>query len=638
MRFLTTATALLLAAAPLLAQSSAAPSPQKPAAQANLILLGRVVDATTSRPIPGALVLTWADDREQAALTNAAGQFVLDGLPAGERLLHATKLGYVDPPARRVDPDRREEVVLRLWKRGAITGRVVDERGEPIVGVAVSAVRTTGARARGLDRDVAEGRLRATTDDRGIYRIAELAPGDYYVMVAATQTSVPRSVIERVQTTTDTAERDALREALFFAGSTPQLPGRDRGMGAGDIVHTIGSVPPPPRSALAYRTAFYPSATTSAGASVITLQPGEERAAIDIAMEPVSSVRVSGRLFGADGPVAWQPVRLVHDADGEFATTIDPAIATSVTDAGGLFVFAGVPPGRYRVLSLSMPAGQDLPYTEVTVGVSGGVATTEVMIVGAVAPPRAVDSKARPVQWARLPVVVGDRDVDGLQGTARTGFRFRGRVAFEGTGTPPASGKPWLGLSIERADGRGIGFGEAHASGDLEELAVNERGEFETGTVPPGRYLLRVPSAPAGWMLKSAVSSGRDLTDDPLDVQADVTDVVLTFTNTTRLSGRVADASGDADFGVLVFPSDPALWTNSGASPHRIRLYRMEAREQFGFDRLPAGEYFVTVLRDPNRLDWRDPKRLQELSARADRVTIAAGENRTITLQSRRMP
>jgi hypothetical protein len=138
-------------------------------------------------------------------------------------------------------------------------------------------------------------------------------------------------------------------------------------------------------------------------------------------------------------------------------------------------------------------------------------------------------------------------------------------------------------------------------------------------------------------MLKSALAASRDLTDDAIDVQADVTDVVLTFTNVSSLSGYVAGASGDADFGVLVFPADPALWTNPGASPHRIRLSTIEAGEQFGF-RLPAGEYYITVVRDPVRLDWRNPKRLQELSARADRVTIAAGESRTITLQSRRRP
>jgi hypothetical protein len=138
-------------------------------------------------------------------------------------------------------------------------------------------------------------------------------------------------------------------------------------------------------------------------------------------------------------------------------------------------------------------------------------------------------------------------------------------------------------------------------------------------------------------MLKSALAAGLDLTDDAINVQADVSDVVLTFTNVSSLSGRVADASGDADLGVLAFPADPALWTNPGASPHRIRLATIGAGEQFGF-RLPAGEYYVTVVRDPVRLDWRNPKRLQELSARADRVTIAAGESRTMTLQSRRRP
>ena len=59
--------------------------------------------------------------------------------------------------------------MIRLWKGGAITGRVLDEAGEPLVDVAVAAVQRSS-----------DGRLltgpTARTDNRGVYRLGTLTP------------------------------------------------------------------------------------------------------------------------------------------------------------------------------------------------------------------------------------------------------------------------------------------------------------------------------------------------------------------------------------------------------------------------------------------------------------------------------
>ena len=79
--------------------------------------------------------------------------------------------------------------MIRLWKGGAITGRVLDEAGEPLVDVAVAAVRRSS-----------DGRLltgpTARTDDRGVYRLATLTPGSYLVVVPQTQLLMPSSTID----------------------------------------------------------------------------------------------------------------------------------------------------------------------------------------------------------------------------------------------------------------------------------------------------------------------------------------------------------------------------------------------------------------------------------------------------------
>ena len=66
-----------------------------------------------------------------------------------------------------------------------MTGRVVDESGEPMVNVAVRAARMGFVAGR---RQMAV-MTKIRTDDRGIYRFSSLLPGDYVLAVVATVTT-----------------------------------------------------------------------------------------------------------------------------------------------------------------------------------------------------------------------------------------------------------------------------------------------------------------------------------------------------------------------------------------------------------------------------------------------------------------
>src|SRR5262249_43538186 len=89
---------------------------------------------------------------------------------------------------------------------------------------------------------------------------------------------------------------------------------------------TLEHVPIPPSSAAntmsAYRTTYFPSATSAGEAMQITLQSGEERTDLAIALRPVPAVRVSGRLVAPDGtappPMA---IRLSGDGARDVVTT-----------------------------------------------------------------------------------------------------------------------------------------------------------------------------------------------------------------------------------------------------------------------------------------------------------------------------
>jgi hypothetical protein len=79
-------------------------------------------------------------------MTTANGYFVFRDLPAGRFSISTRAPGYVSnefPPAvvEVTDGQKAPEVIQRVWKYGAIGGRLVDERGEPITGMPVHAMR-----------------------------------------------------------------------------------------------------------------------------------------------------------------------------------------------------------------------------------------------------------------------------------------------------------------------------------------------------------------------------------------------------------------------------------------------------------------------------------------------------------------
>ena len=125
----------------------------------------------------------------RSAMTTDEGRFSFTGLPAGRYTMTASKAGYVDitygakragrpgTPIELADGQKIDKAVLNLPKGGVVTGIVIDDNGEPSPGTTVRAfkfVMRTGERT--LQQSGQD-----TTDDRGMYRIYGLQPGDYIV-------------------------------------------------------------------------------------------------------------------------------------------------------------------------------------------------------------------------------------------------------------------------------------------------------------------------------------------------------------------------------------------------------------------------------------------------------------------------
>ena len=77
------------------------------------------------------------------------------------------------------------DVRLQLPRPSVITGRIVDEHGNPATGASLRALQFS--MAFGYRRAMSVGM--ATTDSQGIFRIESLTPGDYVVCASTHQTA-----------------------------------------------------------------------------------------------------------------------------------------------------------------------------------------------------------------------------------------------------------------------------------------------------------------------------------------------------------------------------------------------------------------------------------------------------------------
>jgi hypothetical protein len=227
-----------------------------------------VVDIATNRALPKTRVTLFSDNGNAPppVFTDANGNFLFESLAAGHYTLLAEKTAYgrlrygarteLDPPSE-IDIEAGspvEELLVHLTKGAAIFGRVSDEFGDPVVGgqVSLAIAQTVGD---GI-RTVPVARPAVLTDDRGQYRIGDLPPGRYFVILAA-----------------------------------------------GNLGSTVPGTPREWERLAPWGKTFYPGGASVSEATPIVLGPGEERGAVDFPVR--SRERAQLRLNGTN--VSPQP-------------------------------------------------------------------------------------------------------------------------------------------------------------------------------------------------------------------------------------------------------------------------------------------------------------------------------------------
>jgi protocatechuate 3,4-dioxygenase beta subunit len=572
-------------------------------------IVGSVIGGVTGQPVRRARVnLSGSELRgSRSALTDEQGRFAFSALPAGRFTLSASKPGYLNvtygqktPGAGRpgtpiqLADGQQLQVALQLPKGGVITGILLDDQGEPTPFINVRALRWM---MRNGERTLQQAQS-TQTDDRGVYRIHGLPPGDYIVTATPRNTTITQ-VAQRIE-----AEMTAIRRQAETLASAGNVEAREQLLARMNLIQA--QVPEEDQSA-GYGPVYFPGTTSASGAATVTLGVSEERTGIDFQLQLVQVAKVEGVILYPEGP-APQGVQVTLVGTQQL-----PGVGnvSARTDPQGRFRLSNVAPGQYKLIARgTIRGGRGEPPVDAGRGGGRGAAADQIRL------------------WAAADVFVDGRDIANLALALQPGMSVSGRVAFEGTTAQPPSDLTRVRVSLSPV-------GPSNGLSGSSPGRADANGRFTIANVMPGFYRISASGASGGWVIGSAVVGGVDTLDFPIEIEPNenVTGAVVTFVDRrTEVMGTLQDQRGQptADYTIIVFPADRRYWVGQA---RRIQSGRPGTDGRFTFRNLPPGDYRITALPDPEPGIWYDPAFLEELESVSIRFSLADGETKTQDLR-----
>jgi hypothetical protein len=274
---------------------------------------GQVLNLATGAPVHKAEVVlhrAGQTNGSYSAVADSGGNFAINGIESGKYRLSASRTGFVatqygargpsrDGTTLSLQPGQRlKDLAVRLTPHAVITGRVVDEKREPIV---LGQVQAMTYSFRAGKKELATSQM-VHTNDLGEYRIYGLSPGKYYVTAALKN---------------DRDEDEVDRSAV-------------------------------PRSN-SYVTTYYPGVVDPAAAVLLEVGPGAQLGGINLTLAKARTFRVRGRVQGGQDIT----VNLVPRGQSQWKS-----LTTAVTAGpNGSFEIDQVLPGAYT-LAATAEAGE----------------------------------------------------------------------------------------------------------------------------------------------------------------------------------------------------------------------------------------------------------------------------------------
>jgi len=142
-------------------------------------IAGAVMDAATRQPLNGVRVMTGAEwsDTSPRDWTDDRGEYLIRGVPPGETVVTIHLSGYSpELKSTMVAPGETARVNISLGPSGNLTGKILNNSGDPVTGVLVEATKWRGSGTLGL---------RAMSDAKGEFRLYDAPADEFEISVLA---------------------------------------------------------------------------------------------------------------------------------------------------------------------------------------------------------------------------------------------------------------------------------------------------------------------------------------------------------------------------------------------------------------------------------------------------------------------
>lgn len=574
-------------------RDASAPAADRPAG--THILTGRVVEAQEpSHPVRRAWVtLSASGSEDRRTVTDDDGRFAFEGLGEGRYIVTATKAAYLPAAFGATRPGRQGTSVavggepsvpltIVMWRGAVIEGRLTDDRGRAVADTPVYALSTREDGAIWEGRASAQDPPTARTDDRGVYRIFGLSPGEYVVGALLSVVGGPIASIA------GGGEIEQLDDGDVDAAIARR---ENRGTGAPQPMDS-------PRPHVGFPLTYFPGVVAYSRARPVTVRAGDERLGIDFILQAVPTAEVSGTVSRSDGGRLHDVgLSLVLEGPRVFSSSSRPVLLEDVgTD--GRFRYSSLPPGRHRIYAKSVE-----------------------------------DAAGGPPLLGYADVDVYGGRVEGVALVLQPGLTISGQVVLDTTsGTLPVELSPLRVRAV--MPGGGWSFvGDTRMGNGIvspSPMQMRQDGSFDLTGLVAGDYTLQVTLPPQQqniWWVRSAMFGGRDLLDGPFEVaDRDLTGVVVTVTDRhSELFGTLETAAGlpAPEYHIVALPADPAL---RRPGSRRIRMTRPGSDGVYSIRDLPGGDYLLVALTDLLPEDLEDPSLLADLAASGVAVRVVDGE------------
>ena len=308
-------------------------------------ITGKVLNAITGEPVRKATVSLQPAGGQQggqqggggqarglSAATDNAGAFVFENVSPGNYRLSGEKTGFIHSnfggrgggaigsQLAIAAGTEKADVIVRITPQGIVSGRILDEDGEPMEGVSIQLLRPQYFASQRRIMGAAGNQ----TNDRGEFRVTNVAPGKYYLQV------------QRMNN-----------------GNMPIQQGKEE---------------------FGYPKLFFPGVETIEQAQRVEVGAGQEISNLQMALRKIRVYRVRGHVPGIAAPAVQQQgaqgggrrggngMVIQLRPDGGSSDMIGPGFGAGMNGgqvrADGNFEIAGVSPGAYKLTLSSFGEGR----------------------------------------------------------------------------------------------------------------------------------------------------------------------------------------------------------------------------------------------------------------------------------------